>query len=68
MNRLDESPALKILMERTKTGTHVFVCTCFLVYLPVYFLQLLQLIHHAAQHIEPALPEFRRADVDAGIG
>ena len=34
--------------------------TCFLIYLP---LQLLQLIHHAAQHIESALPELGTADV-----
>jgi len=34
--------------------------TCFLIYLP---LQLLQLILHAAQHIESALPELGTADV-----
>jgi len=36
--------------------------TCFLIYL----LQLLQLVHHAAQHVESPLPEFRRADALAG--
>jgi len=31
------------------------------------FLQLLQLVHHTAQYIKTALPEFRRANINARI-
>lgn len=38
-------------------------------YIPVYLLlQLLQLIHHLAQDIEVALPDFYTANVHACIG
>ena len=55
------------LLDKKQVNKPYDLFTCFLFYLSA-LLQLLQLIHHATQHIEAALPEFRATDVNACIG